>query len=283
MLTVKDLQQYTTELSKKITFNTENLYQHNFMIRFNDGNRKASGIIINNDSISYTSTTNRFVEYMKNTFSSDNSNATGNLKNLLMVDGYYRNASNVWYIPKFLYYSTDAGTIRVLGLRNLDTVNPNALEILADFGTTFTVSDNVTTIALNNVNKPSIYETTTAVAYNGTNIGTCYWTLLKYPVSATKFKYEWIGHANCTSVSIPVTTSQGTGGMFRSGSYTAVTRPSMMTDKQFKDLSSSHYAPSSAFFSYQGGHALNMYYMKPASGTINGDLNINLYGSTIDV
>lgn len=193
-MTVETLKQFTKELAKKITFNTENLYQHNIMIRFNDGNRKACASFINNDNTDYTKSTSKFIEYMKNTYPSENSNATGNLKNLLLCDGYYKNASNVWYYPKALFYSTDDNALRVLALQANTTTyapNPNSLVVLSEYGTTFTVNDYVTTVALNNVNKGSFQEFTTNLSYNGTKIADIKWTMAKYPTGDGKFHYHW--------------------------------------------------------------------------------------------
>ena len=280
-MSVENYKQIIAKLAQKVTFNTENLYQHNVMIRFNDGNRKACASFINNDNTDYTRSLSRFIEYMKNTYSSENSNATGNLKNLLICDGYYRNASNIWYVPKFLYYSTDANTVRVLGYRNIDSVAPNSLEVLADYGTTFSVTDYVTTVALNNVNKPTLYETTTNVTYNGSTIGTCYWKLLKYPVNATKFKYEWVGKATCSNVSIPVTSA--TGNVYQSTATLNISQPSVMTNTQRSSLKTDMYSQANwGFFLYPIGSPLMNYLMRPTTATVNGALDINVYGTTIE-
>lgn len=276
MLTLKDLQQYTTELSKKITFNTENLYQHNIMVRFNDGNRKACAIIINSDNMDYTSSRSRFVEYMKKVHSSDNGNATGNLKNLLPCDGYYKNASGNWYYPKFLYYSTDDNALRVLGLpaNTLSyAANPNGLAVLSEYGTTFTVNDYVTTIALNNVNKPSYKTVSTKLSLGGTaeTSANVNWTCYKYPLGDGKFKYEWVGNYRQTK-SVAITTIYGS--LFMSAKFSIALPDSNMVGKCIvtgSQLSSTEWIVPSI-----GGTSLDFYMLSATSATINNTLELNI-------
>lgn len=192
-MNVEVLKQYTKELSKKITFNTENLYQHNLTLRLNDAYRKVAVNIITTDSINYTNAVNRFTEYLKKFHSTTDSNATGNIQNCLLCDGYYRDNNNYYYEPKFIYYSTTANTLRVLGLRSNAGVNPNDFVILSEFGSSYTIiTDTVTTIAMNNVLRPSIQEYTTNLNYNGSKIADIKWTLLKTPMPNNKFLYKWI-------------------------------------------------------------------------------------------
>lgn len=275
-MTVETLKQFTQELAKKVTFNTENLYQHNIMIRFNDGNRKACVSIINNDAIDYTNAVSRFTEYMKKTHSTDNAGATGNLKNLLLCDGYYRNASGVWYQPKFLYYSTDDNAVRVLGLKNTTSstyVNPNGLEVLSEYGTTFTVNDYVTTVALNNVNKPSYKTVSTKLSLGGTaeSAANVKWTCYKYPLGDGKFKYEWVGNYNQTK-EVAVTSGYGSG--FMSPKFSIALPDSNMVGKCIlyagQSGSTCWVAPS------VGGSSLDFYLLRNTSNTRNDTLEINI-------
>lgn len=191
-MTVETLKQFTKELAKKITFNTENLYQHNLTLRLNDAYRKVSVNIITTDNINYTNAVSRFTEYLKKFHSATNSEATGNIQNCLLCDGYYRDNNNYWYLPKFLYYSTTDNTLRVLGLRDNTDTAPNNFTILNEFGSSYTIiTDTVTTIALNNVNKGSFQEFTTNLSYNGTKIADIKWTMAKYPTGDGKFHYKW--------------------------------------------------------------------------------------------
>ena len=281
-MTVETLKQYTQELAKKITFNTENLYQHNLTLRLNDAYRKVAVNIITTDNINYTNAVSRFTEYLKKFHSASNSEATGNIQNCLLCDGYYRDNNNYWYYPKFLYYSTTDNTLRVLGLRDNTETAPNNFTILSEFGSSYTIiTDNVTTIALNNVNKPSVYTVNTNISYNGSTIGTLNWTLLKYPVDATKYKYEWIGKATCSSVNIPITGISG--NLYESTAPIIIGQPSMMTNFQKNQLRIGMYSQSSwGFMVYPIGNPLYSYLLASGQKTVNGALDITIYGSTVE-
>lgn len=273
MLTLKDLQQYTTELSKKITFNTENLYQHNIMVRFNDGNRKACTVIINNDNMNYSSSTSRFVEYMKKVHSATNDEVTGNIKNTLPCDGYYKNASGLWYVPKFLFYSTTDNAIRCLGMRSTADSAPNNVVVLGDHGNSFSVHDNVYTIALNNVNKPSYKTVSTKLSLGGTaeTSANVNWTCYKYPLGDGKFKYEWVGNYRQTK-SVAITTNYGS--LFMSAKFSIALPDANMVGKCIvtgSQLSSTEWIVPSI-----GGTSLDFYMLRATSATINNLLELNI-------
>lgn len=279
-MSVENFKQFTKELQKKITFNTENLYEHRISLDWGTFNKQIKFNIYNNYAFPMSST--QVKDYLHNYAKPSSASDWNNKKGLIPCSGFYTNASGTTMRALYVgeYYNTTNVSVMCESVALPKTSESNPVSSYSPDENIY-VSDYVVCIALNNVNKPSMTEYTTQVNYNGSNIGSCKWTLLKYPVSATKFKYEWIGKATCSNVSIAVTS--GIGSLYQSEGTININQPSAMTNGQNSSLRTDMYSQANwEFFLYPIGSPLMIRIMRPTTATVNGALDISIYGSTIE-
>jgi len=271
MLTVKDLQQYTQELSKKITFNTENLYIHYINCRGGHYTTKINIVIVDNNAFDLTQT--QLHNFIKTNFTLTQSNFQGN-GNGLSCTGFAANnvEANIKNIFAIAWLS-DQNAFAVL--KDTDGALPDVY-VLPEL----TINNQKTiTLALNNVLRPSMKEYDTKLSLGGTQESSAniHWVCLKTPMPNGKFLYKWTGHYLQTK-SVAITT--GYGSNFMSGKFALEVPDTRIITKA---IISARQSSSTAWIagSY-GGSSLDFYMLRATSATINNSLEINIQAEYID-
>lgn len=264
-MTVETLKQFTQELAKKVTFNTENLYLHYINCRGGHYTTKINIWIIDNNAFDYTDA--QVQKYIKDNFTLTQSNFQGN-SNGLPCCGFAANNVEVQIKNIFtIAWLSDKNAFGVL--LEVDGALPTVY-ILPEL----TINNQKTiTLALNNVNKPSYKTVSTKLSLGGTaeSAANVKWTCYKYPLGDGKFKYEWVGNYNQTK-EVAVTSGYGSG--FMSPKFSIALPDSNMVGKCIlyagQSGSTCWVAPS------VGGSSLDFYLLRNTSNTRNDTLEINI-------
>lgn len=264
-MTVENLQQYTQELAKKITFNTENLYLHYINCRGGNYTSKMNIMIINNNNFDLTDA--QVQKYIKDNFTLTQSNFQGNGNGMPCcgfaannVEAQIKNIFSLAYLSdqsKFAVLQEVDGSLPVVYLLPELTIN----------------AQKTITLALNNVNKPSYKTVNTKLSLGGAEESSANvnWTCYKYPLGDGKFKYEWVGRYSQTKT---VAVTRTYGQCFYSDKFSIALPDSNMAGKCIiyggQSGSTCWIAPS------LGGSSLDFYIMRATSSTINNTLELNI-------
>lgn len=270
MITMNDLKKYTEELSKKITFNTENVYEHTLSLRGGSAYNKFVATIYTNSAIPMISSD--IQKYVRDNASSAGSSNPANNAYIIPCNGMVGSSSTNCVAAIGMYYNTTSSKY---------CVAQQTVAGLTEYALTdLTVQkDVVRTIALNNVLRPSMKEYDTRLSLAGTQESSAniHWTLLKTPMPNGKFLYKWTGHYSQTK-SVAITT--GYGSNFMSGKFAlAVPNSKIITNA----IISARQSGSTAWIagSY-GGTTLDFYILRSTSATVNNTLEINIQAEYID-
>lgn len=264
-MTVENLQQFTKELAKKITFNTENLYLHYINCRGGHYTSKINIAIIDNNAFDYTDA--QVQKYIKDNFTLTQSNFQGNGNGMpccgFAAANVEANIKNVFAIA----YLSDQSKFAVL--REVDGSLPSVY-LLPEL----TINAQKTiTLALNNVNKPSYRTVSTKLSLGGTEEASANvnWTCYKYPLGDGKFKYEWVGNYSQTK-SVAITT--GYGQLFLSPKFSIALPDSNMVGKCI--ITGSQQSSTQWLVPSLGGSSLDFYMLRATNATINNTLQLNI-------
>jgi len=194
-MTVENLKQFTKELEKKITFNTENLYIHYIYCKGGHYTSKLNFWIINNNAFDMSIAD--IQKYIKDNFTFPNSSQVSGNAYGMPCSGFVANNIESQIKPVSVIGWSTADN-KFVCLQDTTGAMPTAY-LLPEL----TLQGQKTiTLALNNANKPSYKTYTTNLTYTGSKIGDIKWTCYKYPLGDGKFKYEWSasgsGSANIT-------------------------------------------------------------------------------------
>ena len=259
-MTVETLKQYTQELAKKITFNTENLYIHTISLNVDSGKRIVFDIINNNG---FDMTWAEVKKYIQDNYSASSADVITYARFMpcVGVSGNYTAIGFAWAINRggwVICYPVSSG---------IDWSGVN------DGSNIYILSQKTRTLALNNVNKPSYKTVSTVLSLGGTaeasaNVN---WTCYKYPLDDGKFKYEWVGNYS-QSKSIAVTS--GYGSLFMSPKISIILPDSNMVGKCV--LYAGHSGSTCWVAPSVGGSSLDFYLLRATSTTRNDTLEINI-------
>ena len=264
MLTLDDLTKFTKDLSRFITFNTENLYEHTITLRGTSSMDKIIIQILDNNAFDLT--VSQIEKYIKDDWSFTSEQAAGNMYGYPII-GYTGNNTAALGIAGSIYYATDNARFEVLKMV------PGANTVARVFGPFSIYLQKTKVKALNNVNKPSYKTVSTKLSLGGTaeDSANVNWTCYKYPLGDGKFKYEWVGNYSQTK-NVAVTSAYGQG--FMSAKFSIVLPDSKMSGKCMlyagQSGSTCWVAPS------VGGSNLDFYLIRNTSNTRNDTVEINI-------
>ena len=276
-MTVENFKQFTKKLEKKITFNTENLYEHRISLDWGTFNKQIKFNIYNNYAFPMNST--QVKDYLHNYAKPSSASDWNNKKGLIPCSGFYTNASGTTMRALYIgeYYNTTNISIMCESVALPKTSESNPISSYSPDGNIY-VSDYVVCIALNNVNKPSYKTVNTVLSLGGASESSANvnWTCYKYPLGDGKFKYEWVGRYS-QNKTVEVTTSYGSG--FMSKKFAITLPDNNMVGKCIvyagQSGSTCWVSPS------MGGSSLDFYILRFTSTTVNNTLEINVYCSYV--
>lgn len=266
MITLNDLKKYTEELSKKITFNTENLYIHTISLNADSGKRIVFDIINENAN---DMTLAEVKKYIKDNYSASSADVLTYARFMPCVG-----VASSYPAVGFAWATNRGGWVIVYPVSGgLDWSGVN------DGANIFILAQKTRTLALNNVLKPSMREYDTKLSLAGTAEAgaNVHWTLLKTPVSTNKFLYKWTGHYLQTK-NIAITNTYGS--VFMSGKIAIEVPDSKILNKAI--ISARQSGSTSWVAGSYGGSTLDFYLLRATSATITNSFEINIQAEYID-
>ena len=127
-----------TAKAVKTYVDSQTVYNHQLYLRFNDGNCKASIVLVNKkkEPLSITELTT----ILKNGFHNTASNIIGMLAGIIPAMGYYK-LNEIWYEVVGVVYNDDTQHVVAIGRQYPQASGPNAITICDAHGGVYTLND----------------------------------------------------------------------------------------------------------------------------------------------